>query len=152
VEPLYELDIVLLTLPDHPLARQRHVRPQDLSGYPLVNAANAILDPATMALLERAGASVTQPHLVEAYFTASIRCYVELGFGIGLAPALPGRPPARTLHERDMSRYFGCLHVYQLQRRGTSPLKSAVAFTDLVRAQLRHPPTRPRRAQAAPHP
>src|SRR5205823_1534371 len=36
-EPLYELDIILITPSDHPLARRRHVQPKDLLRYPLVN-------------------------------------------------------------------------------------------------------------------
>src|SRR5947209_1448390 len=37
-EACYNLDIVLITPKDHPLARRRQVQPRDLSAYPLVNA------------------------------------------------------------------------------------------------------------------
>jgi DNA-binding transcriptional LysR family regulator len=138
-EPLYYLDILLVTPKDHPLATRRHVRPQDLRGYPLVNALNAYPDAVTMGVLERIGLLEAQPHLIEAFFIASMKCYVKLGFGIGLTVGRCGAVPDPDLHVRVMSRYFGRPVVYQLTRKGAPPLQTAVAFTNIVKAQLHRP-------------
>ena len=37
-EPCYELEIILVTPRDHPLARKRRVRVNDLADFPLVNS------------------------------------------------------------------------------------------------------------------
>jgi DNA-binding transcriptional LysR family regulator len=139
-EPLYDLDILLVTRKDHPLASRRHVRPQDLRGYPLVNGLNAYPDAVTMGVLERIGLLEAQPHLIEAFFIASMKCYVKLGFGIGLTVGFVDRLPDPDLHVRAMSRYFGRPVVYQLTRKGTPPLQTAVAFTNIVKSRLHRPP------------
>lgn len=143
-EPLYELDIVLVTPTDHPLARRRHVRPRDLRSYPLVNSLKGMPDAATIALLEQTDLPEIQPHLVEAFFFASVVRYVKLGFGIGLIGALPGRPPDPSVHERVMSQHFGRSWVYQLTRKGAPSLQVAVAFTQIVKEHLHQPQARSR--------
>jgi hypothetical protein len=42
LEPAYPLEVHLLTPKDHPLARRRVVRPQDLSHYPILNRPPAV--------------------------------------------------------------------------------------------------------------
>jgi molybdate transport repressor ModE-like protein len=140
-EPLYQVDVVLITPKDHPLARRRRVQPRDLTGYPLVNVPRALMEPEAIAMLEEARANHSQPQLVEAFFTSSVCRYVELGFGIGLIPVIPGRPRAVRLHERVMSRYFGRPTIYQVRRKGTLVGQSAAAFTAIARARLHRPPT-----------
>jgi len=150
-EPCYELDIVLITPRDHPLARRRHIRPEDLCAYPLVNSPNAQFhDAAITALLERLGVFRTQPRRIEAYFAATIRRYVELGFGIGLIPGSPNRPLDPRFHERSMSRYLGRCAYYLVWRKGKLQSPAARRFADMVKtlmAPARTPdkPRRPRR-------
>jgi molybdate transport repressor ModE-like protein len=139
-EPLYELDVVLITSKDHPLARRRHVQPRDLTGYPLVNVPRSLMEPEAIAMLEKARASQSQPHLVEAFFTSSICRYVELGFGIALVALIPGHQAATTLHERVMSRYFGRPTIYQLTRKGTLVGQAATTLTAIIKARLHRPP------------
>jgi DNA-binding transcriptional LysR family regulator len=146
-EPGYEFDYLLITPKDHPLARRRHVRPADLAEYPLVNSPEAFHDAAMLAQLERLGLFRTQPRRVEAYFAATVRRYVELGFGIGVVLHLPGHEPHPQFHERSMSRYFGRGTIYLVWRRGTERGEVARAFADTVKAMLGRPASaaRPRR-------
>ena len=135
-EPAYDLDLLLITPPDHPLARRRHVRPEDLRAFPLVNSRNSFNDPLLTARLEQLGLFETQPRRVEGSFTATIRRYVELGFGIGLVPGTLSRTPPPGLHERSMSRYFGRETVYLLWRKGVMPSDAARGFAETVKTML----------------
>jgi molybdate transport repressor ModE-like protein len=135
-EPAYQLDLFLITPRDHPLARRRHVEPRDLLAYPLVNAPQGIPDPTVTATLDRLGAFQVQPRRVEAFYTAVIRRYVELGFGIGLIVGLPSRPPSTTLHERSMSRHFGHVTVNLVLRKGEHAEGPARAFAQTLGSLL----------------
>lgn len=135
-EPAYEFDYVLITPKGHPLARKRHVRPEDMAAYPLVNSPEAFHDTPMRARFERLGLFRTQPRRVEAYFAATIRRYVELGFGIGIVLHLPGHPPHPHLHERPMSRHLGRGTIYFVWRRGTERGAAARAFAETVKAML----------------
>ena len=102
-EPWYELDTILVTPKDHPLARKRTVRPRDLVGYPLVNSPEGIPDQITRATLDKLGVFREQTSCIQATLAAAIYRFVELGFGIGLTGRRPGGPSAgerpRTGHE-----------------------------------------------------
>jgi DNA-binding transcriptional LysR family regulator len=152
IEPVYEVDIALITPTGHPLARRRTVQPGDLRDYPLVNGLQATRSISVSEVLDKAGVFVTQPHLIDATFTTTVRRYVEKGFGIGLiflprdARVHPG------LHTRVMRRYFGRTAIYQLRRKGAPPFQSVAAFMDVVKERLEHPPARRRRGPAADRP
>jgi DNA-binding transcriptional LysR family regulator len=141
-EACYQVDIVLITPKDHPLAHRTRVRPRDLCPYPLVNSPNAF-DPALAATLEALGLFRTEPRRVEAFFAATIRHFVELGFGIGLIPR-PAHTPYPNLHQRVMSRYFGRATIYLIQRKGALQSPAAHAFAETVKVQMSRPPSRPR--------
>jgi DNA-binding transcriptional LysR family regulator len=136
-EPVYDVDIALVTPHDHPLARRRHVRPRDLRGYPLVNSVHPMLDLTVAAVLGKAGVLEAQPPLVEATFTSTTCRYVEMGFGIGLIFVPRGRHVHPGLHVHVMSRYFGRTVIYQVRRKGVPPFQSVVAFLDIVKDRLR---------------
>jgi DNA-binding transcriptional LysR family regulator len=136
-EPIYELDPILITPKKHPLARRRTVRPKDLLGYPLVNSQRGgFADRAIAATLDKLGVFQKQPQRVEAIYTAVIRRYVELGFGIGIVPGLPERTPLPHLHERSMSRHFGRVAINLVWRKGTLRNESIRAFADIVKELL----------------
>ncbi len=135
-EPAYELDLILVTPRDHPLARKRRLGPKDLLPFPLVNAPGNIPDPAINSILGKLGVFETEPRRVEAHYTATICHCVELGFGIGLIVGLPSRVSNRRLHERSMSRHFGRLTVNLVWRKGTQVSGLARAFADTVKTQL----------------
>ncbi len=137
----YELDLVLVTPADHPLARKRVVQPADLLGYPLINAERSrqIPDPAISAALEKLGVFQTQARQVEAGYSSVIRRYVMMGFGIGLVVALPNHPPLAGLHERSMSRFFGRIVMKLVRRRSVTQQMPMQLFADTLFDKLRQP-------------
>ncbi|MBL8794862.1 MAG: LysR family transcriptional regulator [Planctomycetia bacterium] len=134
----YELDLMLVTPKDHPLAERRRFQPRDLLDFPLVNAPDGLPDAAITAALHKLGV-FAQPRRVEAFYTSAIRRYVELGFGIGLIVGLPGHLPATNLHERSLSRHFGRIPVSLVQRRGVLPHGAAHSFAQTVKTVLQRP-------------
>lgn len=135
-EPVYELEQILVTPKDHPLARRRRVGPKDMLGFPIVNAPGGFADPATGAALQKLGAFHVQPRRVEAFYSAVIRRYVELGFGIGLVVGLPSRTPSPGLHERPMSRHFGRVALHLVWKKGALQEERGRAFAQTIRASL----------------
>jgi DNA-binding transcriptional LysR family regulator len=144
----YPIEIVLITPPDHPLARRKHIRPRDLRPYPLVNSPSAF-EPALAAVLHQLGLFKTEPRRCEAFFAATIRHFVELGFGIGLIPR-PAHAPYPNLHQRDMSRYFGRGTIYLIWRKGALQSPAARAFADTIKERMNRPPRRSRKTAAVP--
>jgi DNA-binding transcriptional LysR family regulator len=147
-ELCYELDIFLLTPKNHPLARRHVVRPEDLREYPLVSSRYSCGDqPHLETILEKFDVFGGPPPRVEAFFSATIREYVALGFGIALVEGLPAQPLHPHLHERSMSRYFGRDTVHAVLRRGAVDNDHARALAALVRNHNRADGGRkPRRA------
>jgi DNA-binding transcriptional LysR family regulator len=141
----YELDVILLTPPDHPLARQQRVRPEDLKSYPLINATTALCNTQAHDKLVRLGLYQTEPRWVEARHVAIIRSCVERGLGIALVPGVWPRETPSRLHERAMSRYFGSIPVYLVRRRGVHQHAAIDAFAEEVRIHLAHRKKRARR-------
>jgi molybdate transport repressor ModE-like protein len=135
-EPCYKLDLYLVMPKDHPLASRPRITPADMAKYPLVNAPTGIPDAAVTAMLEKLGAFDTEPRRVEAFYTAVIRHYVEMGFGIGLVVGLPGHRASSNLHERSMSRHFGRITVNLVWRQGSLHHEPAVSFAEALRHQL----------------
>jgi molybdate transport repressor ModE-like protein len=135
-EPCYELELFLVTPMDHPLASRRSIRPEDLLEYPFVNAADGIPDQAITAQLDKLGVFRTEPRRVEAYYSAVIRRYVEMGFGIGLVLGLPGHRVASNLHERSLSRHFGRVTINLVSRSGALEYDPARSFAQTARALL----------------
>lgn len=139
-QPVYQVDITLVTPIDHPLALRRNVRPVDLGEYPLLNGLRGIPDLTVTAVLDKAGVLLTEPKLVEAIFTTTVCQYVRMGFGIGLIFSSSLSAPHPGLHHRVMNRHFGGTVVYQVRRKGTPPFQSVTTFMDVVREQLKRTP------------
>jgi DNA-binding transcriptional LysR family regulator len=136
-EPWYELNTILVTPRDHPLARKRSVQPRDLVGYPLVNSPAGVPDQFAKAILDKLGVFREQSSCIEATLAAAIYRFVELGFGIGLVGQTPGRPVPANVHVRDMSQHFGRQIVYLIRRRHAPPSEAALAFAEMIKALLR---------------
>jgi DNA-binding transcriptional LysR family regulator len=132
-EPAYELDVVLITPKDHPLARRRRVRACDLSDYPLVNARPGLLDPLVGISPEKFGTLRAGPLRVETSLAVGVRRYVELGFGIGLIARHPSQEPSPHIHERSMGREFGVLKMYLVRNHRAIQPPHVRAFADLVK-------------------
>lgn len=135
-DPWYELDVILLTPRNHPLARQRRVRPEDLKPYPLINATSALRDTQIHGTLVKLGLYQTEPRYAEARHVSIIRPFVEVGLGIALVPGLWPREVSSRLHERVMYRYFGRIPVYLVRRTGVQQHAAIGAFADDVRIRL----------------
>ncbi|MBY0526407.1 MAG: LysR family transcriptional regulator [Gemmataceae bacterium] len=147
-EPVYELEPLLIAPKDHPLARRRVVRPQDLKGHAFVNSpSGGFADKSIAAILEKLDVFQAQPPRVEAGYTAVIRRYVELGFGIGIVPGVPDRSPASNLHERPMGRYFGQVTVNLIWRKGAVEAEPLRSFAETVKELLRGRPRTGRRSR-----
>ena len=136
-EPVYELEHFLVMPAKHPLTRLRDIQPASLTEYPLVNSPQGFANPAITATLEQLGVFQRQPRRVEAFYSAVIRRYVELGFGIGLVIGLPGHvSPSPALHERSMAPYFGRETVNLAWRDDALPRPAFRAFADTIRETL----------------
>jgi DNA-binding transcriptional LysR family regulator len=109
---------------------------EELLEYPLVNAPDGIPDAAITAQLNKLGVFRTEPRRVEAYYSAVIRRYVEMGFGIGLVLGLPGHRVPAALHERSLSRHFGRVTINLVSRSGALEYEPAQSFAQTVRALL----------------
>jgi DNA-binding transcriptional LysR family regulator len=136
-EPAYELELLLVTPKNHPLAKRRQVTPRDLVGYQLVNARGSLLDPEITAALDKLGVFEIQGRRLETTQALLIRRYVELGFGIGLVAGFPSRERSRTLHERSLSRYFGRPTVYMVWRRGLPEQSLVRRLIQTIQSSLR---------------
>lgn len=135
-EPACEFDILLLTPKDHPLARRRRIRLEDLRAYPLVNAPASFKDRVMSALLDKLGVSDTEPRRVEVSYVPAIRHCVALGLGIGLIASRPAAEPWLDLHERSLRQFFPPVTLYLVSRRELPPEEPAGAFAAIVKETL----------------
>jgi molybdate transport repressor ModE-like protein len=134
-EPCYVLEVRLVTAKNHPLARRRTVRPADLRPYPFVNGPDEFSRFYARTAFDPNEHGDPASFLVQANFTASIRRFVELGFGIGLVHAIPSRPFHRGLHERSMNAHFPAMEIQVIRRRGAFTPDVGEEFIQLVRAE-----------------
>jgi DNA-binding transcriptional LysR family regulator len=135
-DPWYELEVILLTPRDHPLARQQRVRLEALKTYPLVNAPTTIRDTQVHGTLVKLGLYQVEPRWVEARYTSIIRPCVEKGLGIALVPGLWPREAHPRLHERSLRRYFRPIPMYLVRRSGARYYAAVNAFAEEVRRRL----------------
>jgi DNA-binding transcriptional LysR family regulator len=134
IEHGYELETLLVTPKNHPLAHKRRVTPADLRRYPLLTSRHSLSDqPALAANLDRNRVFDGLPPRVEPFLASTVRTYVHLNFGIALIYGLPPRGRNSLFHERSMSEYFGHALVRFVLRRGTPHEELAHTFTDLIR-------------------
>jgi DNA-binding transcriptional LysR family regulator len=135
-EPWYQLEVILITPRDHPLARQKRVRPEDLRPYPLVDSRTTLRGTPAHEVLVELGLYETEPRWVEARHAAVVYRCVEEGLGIALVCALWPPQSYPTLHQRAMSRYFGRSTVYLVRQAGVHQHEAVNAFAEEVRARL----------------
>ncbi|AGA24803.1 LysR family transcriptional regulator [Singulisphaera acidiphila] len=145
-EPAYELEVVLITPKDHPLARRRRVSARDLAEFPLVNAPPGILDPSVSIALKMLNAFQAEPRRVEVANAAAILRYVEMGFGVGLTLRVPSHLADPKFHERSLSRELGRVKVHLVWRNGSLMMPHARAFADLVKDLLNRKTSQPKTA------
>jgi DNA-binding transcriptional LysR family regulator len=139
-ETCYELEVILVTQPGHPLARRRRIQLSDLGRYPLVTGRQAFTVPRMALLLDEAGAFSHPARRVESYFHASICRFVELGYGIGVTFGLPGKKIQSTLHQRPLTNQFGRVPVIAVFRKGAILPIAARNLIRTVQVELDRPP------------
>ncbi len=145
-EPAYELEVVLVTPKDHPLARQRTIRASDLAAYPLVNAPRESSTPPVSITLKML--NVFQAELPPggsgqrgghpALRRARLRRRSHL--------RVPSHHADPKFHERSLSRELGRVKVHLVWRKGSLMMPHARAFADLVKAFLNRKTSKPNSA------
>jgi len=143
IEEGYELDVLLVTPADHPLAKLPTITLADIAEYPVVNGRNTIGDTAVNEALKKAGVFDRKTSRIEASYTAAVRRFVEQGFGVGFVYGLPGRSSSPKLHERTISPLVGRIRIDFVWRKGAIQQKLARAFADGIIESMRK-----KRAQA----
>lgn len=133
-ETAYELETVLLTAKDHPLAAKPRVSPADLRKYPLLSSRYTLSDqPELAAMLDRNRVFDGPTPRVEPFLAGTVRRYVEEGHGIALVYGLRPGDRKSNLHERSMSRCFGRGLVRFVFRNGSVNEGAARLFATAVR-------------------
>lgn len=135
-EPVYVLEVRLIAPKDHPLAHRRVVGRRDLSRYPILNRPTGSSNTLARAILELQGGRRFTSDLVYAGFAASIRCFVKMGYGIGLIPTPPRVPHDPELHERSLRRHFEDINVHLIRRRGSYIPTAGEEFIRFIRQEL----------------
>ena len=136
--PVYRFEQLLITPPDHPLARQRTVSLQDLSTYPL------ILPPrrqVTYRLVDLVFQQARVPYTValEVGGWEVIKQYVAMGMGISIVTAICLTDADRDkLAARSLKDYFPTRSYGVVVRKGKYLSPQARAFIALIRPDLFH--------------
>lgn len=139
----YELETILLTPKNHPLAKRPNVTPVDLRKYPLLSSRYTLSDqPELATMLDRHRAFDGPKPRIEPFLAGTVRRYVAEGHGIavvyGLQPQDKKSPlHERQLHQRTMTKHFGRGLVRFVFRNGTVNEDAAAAFATAVRERNR---------------
>ncbi len=128
--PLYTYDTVLITAPDHPLAKTPHVTLRDISRYGL------ILPPRHLSTWRVVRYVFGQHHLVprvdlQAGGWEVIKKYVGLGLGISIVTAIC-LTADDNLHVRSLSQYFPERTYGVVSRRGKFLSPQARRFIEVM--------------------
>ena len=134
--PVYHYDPLLITPPDHPLARQQNVLLEDLTPYGL------ILPPQRLSTYRMVDLVFQQRQV--AYHVAIevggwevIKEYVAMGMGISIVTSICITEADRQrLAVRNMRQYFPQRSYGVVMRKGKFLSKEAQAFIDLIRPGL----------------
>lgn len=132
----YELDLLLVTPSDHPLAARRRVTLEDIAQYPVVNAQNTLSNPAMRAALLQSQVFQICPSRVHVSYTVAVRKFVKLGFGVGFVLGLPGQATEPELAERSVSQLVGHTRIDFAWRKGAVRPRFSTAFADCVKRSM----------------
>lgn len=138
-EHVFDMEFMLLTAADHPLARKRTIQPRDLVEYPMIlqpreNFGHQMLE----RLLRRHDLSSAMQVVVESVSTDTILRYVALGIGVAVIyvnPAVGKSWPGVTLRPVDPT--IQGLAVCITTRKGSHLAEPVTSFRDLLRHSLR---------------
>jgi DNA-binding transcriptional LysR family regulator len=116
IEPVFDLDLLLLVPLRHRLARQQKVRLETLPFAELLNDLDLFPSDSVSARLRELAAAGEAKRRFRLTGADTIRRYVRRGMGIGVIGGLPGRKPDRTLVEIPLGEHFGPLAVQAVYR------------------------------------
>jgi len=138
--PCYQVRPILITPRGHPLAKRRRLTAEMLQRYPNIDSTGVHL-PQVIAFRKGDKADrPLQPPLpqIKAIFASTIRCYVKLGFGIGIILAnMRGSARDPDLHERDLTRMFGSLTIDAIRCKGSPESAAQRLFLEIVQSTLK---------------
>jgi DNA-binding transcriptional LysR family regulator len=130
--PIVTYEPMLITRPDHPLAKKRQVTLKDVAHYPLILPPKNL---STHNVVESVFAEHELAHDVKLEVGGYdvIKRYVELGFGISIVMShcLSG---ADHLHTAPMRRYFPSRTYGVVLRKGKQLSPAAAGFVEMLRA------------------
>lgn len=134
--PVYEFAPMLITPPDHPLARKAEVSLEDLSPYGLILPPKRLT---TYHLVDLVFQQARVPYTValEVGGWEVIKQYVAMGLGISIVTAICLTEADRTrLAARSLGDYFPARSYGVVMRKGKYLSPQARAFTDLIQPDL----------------
>ncbi|MEQ8786421.1 MAG: LysR family transcriptional regulator [Pirellulaceae bacterium] len=135
-EPAYQLDLLLVTPADHPLAARRSVTLRDIAEHPVVNDPDTLSDASIRAALHKAEVFQRRVSRVHVSYTVAVRKFVKAGFGVGFVFGLPGQPVEPGLCERSVSRHVGRAQIDFVWRKGALRPEFARAFADSIKTSM----------------
>lgn len=134
--PVYEFAPMLITPPDHPLARKGEITLQDLSPYGLILPPQRLT---TYRLVDLVFQQARVPYSValEVGGWEVIKQYVAMGLGISIVTAICLTEADRErLAARSLADYFPARSYGVVVRKGKYLSPQARAFTGLIRPDL----------------
>ncbi len=132
----YDLDVLLILRPDHPLAGRRTVRVRDLAKYPLLFPRANLNDFPNPAALAAERFDERQTQWVSARQASVLRRCVAHGLGAALLLGRPGQGNHPELVERVMSGELGQAPVYLVRQVGVAHNPAVEEFADKLKEDL----------------
>ena len=142
-EDLFELELLLLTAADHPLARKRQVTLADVVRFPIVGMSKEGFAQKTLQRLLQRQQLTDQVHLVLESANTDVLCqYVAAGVGVSLIYARGDALPVRDqLHARVFDPELDRLPIALVVRKGAYLSTPARLFEQTVQKHLRKRPS-----------
>jgi DNA-binding transcriptional LysR family regulator len=137
-EDLFELQLMLLTPPDHPLARKKHLSMADLVEYPLIGTPSEHYCHKVIKRQLQRHALQDRAHFVLENNSLDVICkYVAAGAGIALLYTGPGRSDrVPGVHQRVFDPTLDKMVAAIVVRKGSHLSGPAQSFRSIVRRFL----------------
>ena len=138
IEPIYEIEPMVIMPVGHPLSKRRRIMPKDLAKYPVLNHPDSYPDDEVSAALKNAGVfNNRSDRKYSLFLAASIRNCVKLGYGIGLV----GRSSIGHTHdpeicERSLKHCLRPITCFGFSFRRLTENPTQRIFIDLVKEMV----------------
>ncbi|WP_437187561.1 LysR family transcriptional regulator [Planctomicrobium sp. SH668] len=139
VEPLYEIQPMVIMPVDHPLAKKKTIRIEDIAKYPVLNHPDNYPDVESRAVLQNAGVFDHPDRRFDLALAASIRACVKRGYGIGLVGRLAANTPTDPeICERSLAHCLRPVTCFGYRLRRVTENRTQRAFINLLKFQFGH--------------